>query len=170
MDNETPTQSLSYNGYVYKLNGDTVWSSMSTIATGKRLLTELGNTNFNTGWTINGLEDGLYYWSVQALDNNYEGSAFAFEESFQVGNVAVSDIAAGEFHIYPNPTSDKLFVTVGNTRHVFDLQVSDIAGNEVLFFKKWDQNIVDLSGLKPGLYFLRFISPEGLVIKKIILQ
>jgi len=169
-DNETPSEALSYNCYLYKLNGDTVWSSMSTITTGKRLLTELGNTNFNTSWTINSLEDGLYYWSVQALDNNYEGSAFAGEESFTVGNVDVPNLAAGDLQVYPNPTAGRLFVAVGNTAQLFDLQVNDITGNEVLFFKKWDQNSVDLSELKPGLYFLRFISQEGLVIKKIILQ
>jgi hypothetical protein len=37
----------------------------------------MGNAFLNNSWTIKGLKSGMYYWSVQAIDNAYEGGAFA---------------------------------------------------------------------------------------------
>jgi uncharacterized protein (TIGR02145 family) len=84
-DNETPSAGLTYNAYLRTLAGDMIWSSMSNIDNGYRLLPALGNTNQNLSWIIDGLEDGSYFWSVQALDNNFKGSEFATEESFTIG-------------------------------------------------------------------------------------
>ncbi len=54
---------------------------MSDRNTGYRRVINLGNTNHNNSWTIKGLDSAqTYYWSVQALDNCFEGSNFAQTE------------------------------------------------------------------------------------------
>ena len=52
-------------------------------ATGARALAALGNASANLSARVHGLVPGAtYYWSVQAVDAGYRGSAFAPEGSF----------------------------------------------------------------------------------------
>ncbi len=83
-DVETPSSGLYYNGYIRSTSGDFVWASMADISTGYRIIPALGNANQNTSWVIDDIPPGDYFWSVQALDNNFEGSLFATEESFTI--------------------------------------------------------------------------------------
>lgn len=71
-----------------------VMSPMSLLSTGERLLPAMGNVNHNQIWTLTGLPRGRYYWSVQAVDHSFAGSAFAPEQSFVVQHrPAISPIA-----------------------------------------------------------------------------
>ena len=83
-DNETPACGLSYNVYIYMEGGDTIWNSMSNNNTGHRKIPALGNTQSDTTWTIDNLEMGIYYWSVQSIDHGFAGSPFATEHSFTI--------------------------------------------------------------------------------------
>ena len=56
---------------------------MST-ATGRRQTPTMGNVNHNTSWVIRNLAPGTYYWSVQAVDTGYMGSAFAETRNFTI--------------------------------------------------------------------------------------
>jgi len=79
------------NGVTYNLRigttpgGSEVMSPMST-PTGSRLIPEMGNAGLNTSWSLKNLAPGTYYWSVQSVDNDYLGSAFATTGSFTVGS------------------------------------------------------------------------------------
>ncbi len=84
-DSETPQSGLTYNLRLgVTPNGVERSSPMANVATGYRRIFSFGNTNHNNHWTIKGLPDGTYYWSVQAVDNNFAGSAFALEKSFTI--------------------------------------------------------------------------------------
>lgn len=79
-DAETPTDGLSYNLYIGKSPGTgDVLSPMANISNGNRLLPAPGNMGEQTGKTIHNQENGVYYWSVQTIDNGYSGSPFAAE-------------------------------------------------------------------------------------------
>ncbi len=87
-DSETPVPGLTYNLRIGTTpNGEEVKSSQSDPATGFRELVLPGNVQNMTSWTIHGLADGNYYWSVQSIDNAYAGSSFATEQSFAIGEV-----------------------------------------------------------------------------------
>lgn len=83
-DNETNQNSLTYNIYLGSEPGATdVVSPMADIQSGKRKVVKFGNAILNTSWQIKNLEYGkTYYWSVQSIDNSFEGSKFAEEQSF----------------------------------------------------------------------------------------
>jgi fibronectin type 3 domain-containing protein len=84
-DGETAQSSLTYNLRVGKTpGGQEVVSPMCEVSTGFRRVVQLGNTNHRNNWTVKNLPDGIYYWSVQAIDNAFAGSAFAAEQSFQI--------------------------------------------------------------------------------------
>ena len=87
-DNETPQNGLSYNLYI-RSDSLYVKSSMSNDSTGYRKIVNMGNVNKRSSWTINNLPGGIYYWSVQAVDNGYAGSEFAPENSFYMGNIGI---------------------------------------------------------------------------------
>lgn len=84
-DAETPQNGLTYNLVVSTTPGGVdIVSPMSDRTTGYRRVINMGNTNHNNSWIIKGLEPGTYYWSVQAIDNAFAGSAFAEEHSFTI--------------------------------------------------------------------------------------
>lgn len=96
-DTQTPQQSLSYNLRIGTTPGGS--EIMHPLAEtdpqaqnfGYRRVVDLGNVYMNKSWTINNLSPGKYYWSVQAIDQAYEGSPFADEQTFEVEGLAVLD-------------------------------------------------------------------------------
>jgi hypothetical protein len=86
-DNLTKSQGLTYNIYVgNSMNKISVVTPLSLLTTGKRFLSEFGNCQLNLTRLIKGLPDGIYFWSVQSIDNTYEASGFAPEQTFTIGN------------------------------------------------------------------------------------
>jgi len=84
-DNQTAPNALTYNLRLGKTpGGSEIMSPMSGVSSGYRRVPQLGNTNHNNSWTIKNLPDGTYYWSVQAIDNAFAGSAFANKQSFRI--------------------------------------------------------------------------------------
>lgn len=84
-DDKTPSSSLTYNLRLGTAAGKAdILSPNSDLKTGKRLVVGIGNVGYLLNKTINNLNPGTYYWSVQAVDNSYVGSAWATEQSFEV--------------------------------------------------------------------------------------
>lgn len=88
-DAQTTQPGLNYNVYLSKVPGETnLQSPMANITNGYRRLPETGNTGSVNTDTIKGLElNTTYYWSVQAIDAAFAGSAFAAEQSFKTKDV-----------------------------------------------------------------------------------
>jgi len=79
---ETPGQSLSYNVRIGTSPGGTEALSPHSGLDGFRELVKLGNCMLDTFKYFKPQRAGTYYWSVQAIDNNFAGGAFAPEQSF----------------------------------------------------------------------------------------
>jgi len=89
-DDETPQDGLTYNLRIGSSPGGSDIISSMADTSGQRKIVAMGNTNLNNSWTIKGLADGTYYWSVQAIDNNFAGSSFSAERIFTVGPQSIS--------------------------------------------------------------------------------
>jgi predicted nucleotidyltransferase len=83
-DNKTPQNGLSYNAYI-GTSPSTVnkLSPMAAIPGGFRKIPLAGKIQKNSH-VIKHLPAGTYYWSIQAVDNSFAGSAFATEGMFTV--------------------------------------------------------------------------------------
>ena len=94
-DAQTPASGLSYNLRIGTTPaGSEIMPAMSNAATGYRRVVQLGNAQKQTTWTVTvPSPTETYYWSVQAVDGAWAGSAFAAEESFH--GVTFTDIGAG---------------------------------------------------------------------------
>ena len=82
-DNNTQQDALTYALYV-RSESDTLINP-SSLSDGKRKLVKRGNSGSSNSFNLNyELDPGDYFWSVQSIDNAFEGSSFADEESFHI--------------------------------------------------------------------------------------
>jgi hypothetical protein len=94
-DAQTPANGLTYNLRLGKTpGGSEIMAPMTDATTGFRRIAQLGNTNHRNSWTIKNLAPGTYYWSVQAIDNAFIGSAFAPEQTFSIPPQTTGEIKA----------------------------------------------------------------------------
>lgn len=86
----TPADGVTYNLRVGTEPGGNDVVSALALESGKRLVARPGNMGSATSVTLRGLRPNTtYYWSVQSIDNLYNGSAFAEEQSFVSGPVSI---------------------------------------------------------------------------------
>jgi Zn-dependent metalloprotease/disulfide oxidoreductase YuzD len=97
-DSQTPQNGLTYNLRLgTSTSGVQKVSPMASVSTGYRRIPALGNANHRASWTIKNLPSGTFYWSAQAIDHAFAGSAFASEMSFTISgtctNIALNKTA-----------------------------------------------------------------------------
>jgi Cadherin domain/FG-GAP-like repeat/NHL repeat/Calx-beta domain len=80
-DDHTPVEGLTYAVRVGTTPGGDDIMSPNANADGTRKTGDKGNAEHNLKWRLS-LPDGTYYWSVQAVDASYAGSAFSEEKNF----------------------------------------------------------------------------------------
>ncbi len=102
--------------------------------------------------------------------NNSEIATATFDNIKITGSV-VSGI--GEFktyhktrNVFPNPVHDELYISLGDNESITSLSISDVKGSVVL--KLNNNNYVDVSSLKPGMYFLNVVTNKGTSTNKFI--
>jgi len=187
-DNETPTEGLSYNAYIRNNTGEVIWNSMSITDTGLKLIPSLGNASQNTGWTINDLPDGIYLWSVQAVDNNFAGSLFADESTFTVGTIGTNENEMIQpdfnFYNYPNPFNPSTTISFETTNLHENAQIDiyNLKGQKVKSFPInqfanspvhqviWNGTDDNNKPVSSGIYFYTLESGDFQQTKKMILM
>ncbi len=115
-------------------------------------------TTYNTGikttlFNIAFLNDSIAFLSGSngvLLRWNYKQSIFTGEDELSIENIGVK--------IYPNPVSDKLKIDfVKNEISIENMCILNTLGSTVFETKELKKEI-DVSFLKPGLYFLKIVS------------
>jgi hypothetical protein len=74
--------------------------------------------------------------------------------------LGINSIAEGKTAIYPNPASNKLYVTTTNPA-VSDLKVYDMLGNVLKEAAFTTEATIDISSLTNGLYIMQFSGRDG---------
>jgi len=163
-DGQTPPEGLSYNVYIGTMSAmPDVVSPNADPLSGARQVASLGNTSQDTSWVISGLEDGTYFWSVQAIDNGFTGSSFSSEGTFTIDLVGINDQprSAG-IVLYPDPATDVLQVripathTPSCTHGSHSINILNSAGQGVFqSVFSGDSYLLDVSGFASGIYLIR---------------
>ena len=69
---------------------------------------------------------------------------------------------------YPNPASKVLNLKIDNNIKTFKVEITDLSGKHILTSE--NQSQIDITTLKPGVYFARVISADQQSTRKIIVQ
>ncbi|MDB6110778.1 MAG: hypothetical protein JWR69_2528 [Pedosphaera sp.] len=89
----TNSRGLNYNLRLgTTLGGAQIVVPQSDLASGHRRVPLPGNAGSTNFWRISSLTNGIYYWSVQAIDPGFAGSGFATESSFTVSRPLISGL------------------------------------------------------------------------------
>ncbi|MCK5838435.1 MAG: T9SS type A sorting domain-containing protein [Bacteroidales bacterium] len=161
LDLETPASALTYNIRVGTEPGlGDIVSPMSDESSGYRKRVTIGNTGQDSCKTLHNLEQGTYYWGVQAVDNVFAGSWFSEEMSFEVLASGINHHSSGLFSVYPNPTTEKLFISSSaGFSYPVNIQVLDLKGlviSEQRLFSLQHEVIIDK--IPKGIYVIRIIN------------
>ena len=74
------------------------------------------------------------------------------------------EIKNGDAAIYPNPTSGHFFINFHEATSEREIKVVNILGQEIYFTK--NENEIDISQVKTGIYFLKVLEKGELVVLK----
>ncbi|MBT8395196.1 MAG: T9SS type A sorting domain-containing protein, partial [Flavobacteriaceae bacterium] len=71
--------------------------------------------------------------------------------------LSVYDLENNDIKIFPNPVSDTLNIDLPNNLRGSRATIYSISGQEMASFKQKETNLIlDMSGYKSGIYFIRF--------------
>jgi hypothetical protein len=135
-------QSTSAYGYQWMLAGSTIY----------------GATSQNFTPTANG--------NYTVVVHNSNGCT---SESLPFAYVWVGleeSTTAGNFEVYPNPTSTMIYLDVAQSS---EIEILNIEGQLLRSINNvQDHTSIDISGFARGLYFIRVINKNGIAVKKFV--
>jgi len=120
-DGQTTQNGLTYNLYVYE-NGQTNCKvapqafKQADVKNGLRLVAQMGSIQYNSnGYTIKGLPNGHYIWSVQAIDAGLKGGKFATENAFTIGGIVpILSVSTQSLNLNANTDTTASFSITSN--------------------------------------------------------
>jgi hypothetical protein len=162
------------------------WSTVSGI-TGYDMEYRLKNSltweyqpvNVNNHPLSNLICDTSYEWRVRANCGNGVYSEWKHGDDFKTaacGNTTVQDLTIYDLIVYPNPTSDHLYIK--SRSHVYNncmLSVTDITG-KVVYLKYIDAlepndiHEINVTKFANGIYILRIYNKNITAIERIIID
>jgi len=170
-----------------KETGTSHWISPNTAATNETGFTALpgGSRNFDGPfieigrfgfwWAANEISDvwaGRIYLAYDTFDICCRNFNFKKEDGYSVrcllGNSTSINITENseEEIFYPNPSIDKLYLKKSNYTNGI-IMIFDLQGKQVLS-RQNDSNPIDISGLEKGVYVVKLVGSEKVMISKFI--
>lgn len=178
-------------GSILKEAGNAHWIFENTDATNSSLFTALpgGFRDYYTGLYNKGefyyLSRFGFWWTVTAYDSNsgyardlFYNETYVYREfsskSYGYSVRCLKDISTSlkissltaDVCFYPNPAIDKLYIKHSKSLNSLII-IYDLQGNEV-YNKQIDSNPIDISCLSKGIYIVKIVDSENIVIQKMI--
>jgi hypothetical protein len=158
-DDYTNSSSLTYNIKIGTTPGGIDICSPNSLANGKRLIEEKGNQLLDT-FAVYSLEPGIYYWSVQAIDNCYKGSTFSEVRYLAVvlDEIEQENICF-EYSIFPNPATENITFELNTTQEYRNMQLhlTDMNGKVIEILKvNSNKTVINTEKWSKGIYFYSF--------------
>jgi hypothetical protein len=108
-----------------------------------------------------GVTPGIYHVSLTATDNGTPVGVttknFVFEVIYE-NSVNIGEGSTSIFSIHPNPTSDKLSITLNETNTDYSVIIQDLSGKTLIQQAVKNQDQIDIEHFKSGIYLLKISS------------
>ena len=109
-------------------------------------------------------------FTVQTGKAGYELSG---EMKFNYSEVGINTIDEDQLNVYPNPNTGELRIEIGELK-IKNIEIYDVNGSKQKIASRRQQAeseiVIDISHLPAGIYFVKVITGQGEVIKKIVKQ
>ena len=153
-DAQTTQNGLNYNIRLGNYaQGIEKISPMSNPIIGTRQVVANGNAQQKNQWTINGLDAGTYYWSVQSIDGSYIGSEFAVEGVVGCGVDIISN------SVSPTTTQTLVAGSSGTPLNVTETLMPDY--REWKYSTTSGSNYQSFSSIQSGVSYVPMFETEG---------
>ena len=163
-DNQTISNALTYNLYVYKKDSSTFLLSPNAFnvkdpKNGIRLISKFGNIQYNEAGYNLFLPEGNYLWSVQAIDQGYLGGKFAPETLLNFNTVNVKNTLENNVKIFPNPTTD--IIQIEGVIENSTILLFDVTGKLKGSYKVSDSCYqIHVNEFQNGIYIIKYYDGE----------
>jgi hypothetical protein len=109
---------------------------------------------------------GYYQNNLYLDDINVSG------DSLITLNTGFPNLSENSFRIYPNPTSDRIFIDWSSLSEIKKLDVINLLGETVFTTDEFSSRIfsINLSSFSKGLYTVKAMTDGGTFSKRVILQ
>ncbi len=118
--------------------------------------------------TVSLLGGTNYYVMV----DGFSGAIGAYTFTVNALTTGINEINAKDFSVYPNPFTDVITIKNSSIAQNINVEILNMVGQVV--YKEQMNNLVtsniDTKSLAKGVYFIRFISNEGIATKKLVKQ
>lgn len=166
-DDRTLQASLTYNlSLKNKTTGKWLYNPMAVTSgttNGWRRIAAMGNVFTNRQWVLSNLPEGTYEWTVQAIDANFAGGAFATAKTFTVSATGVKELISG----VTIGTSDKKLIVENKTASPLDVMVYSVSGSLINQQKATGSSSVFLI---PGVYVVKVSDGLKSLMEKVVIS
>ncbi|MBP7076884.1 MAG: T9SS type A sorting domain-containing protein [Bacteroidales bacterium] len=110
---------------------------------------------------------GLYYveGAPDECPDYIQGPGVVMEVVFCDPNSIFTGTHSGGVTLYPNPASDILYVLIPEPSDEISFAINDVSGRSILSGKLNSKTTIELSGVVPGLYYLKLGKGSNTIYK-----
>lgn len=165
-DDKTPQASLTYNlSLRNKTTGKWLYNPMAVMSgttNGWRRVAAMGNVFTNRKWVLSNLPEGIYEWTVQAIDANFAGGMFVTAKSFTISSTEVKELVS---NVSISGGNGRLRIANSDANEV-NISVFNVTGNLIKQLTVEGSSSVSLA---PGVYIVKASDDVRSVIRKVLL-
>lgn len=157
--------SITYKTYKNGSLNNSGTTKISSYGSGPSSTWRLENINYSTSHPGNLILFFSQADSVLFSDGMMDGFYYTYSRNHTVGineQEKINDIS-----IYPNPVSEKLFLSRSGNYEIENVLIHDVFGKKIKS-EVFNPNGLDVSELNPGIYFVQVQTPKGRLTTKIV--
>lgn len=119
---------------------------------------------FAQNTTTTGVQPGkdLFFQYVDQIKSLYTSGNLECNTTNIIQEIKKDDVL-----VYPNPVSDKLYLSGLNNEKILAIKLLSIEGKQIQEFNS-NTKVIDLSQLESGIYFIHILTDDGKIVRKLI--
>ena len=127
-----------------------------------------GNWDEEIGFAIYFHDEELYRVNFGDIDTTFKKKPmfFEYELNCEPGDgIETPTVSESSVNIYPNPVNNKLFVSTNSK--IETISIYTITG-VMVYNEKISNNVIDVTSLNSGIYFVKINTKEGEIIERFV--